>query len=152
MQLSRTTSTRQAQEGMEQRLLPAPNTANAAREAKSEPADFICESSSSEMSEKSTAPSPGLSAAPLGCIAERGEAERAADSADGLSCTLDEVPYAPDADADVCAACALTYATLAAGAGALACAVAFAAGACCARVGMRVRAACRCGAVGPYVP
>ena len=136
---------------MEQPLLPAPKTANAAREANTAPADFICESCSSEMSEKSTAPSPGLSAAPLGSIREG--VERAPDSGDGLSWTLDaEVPYAPDADADVCAACALTYATLAAGAGALACAVAFAAGACCARVGMRVRAACRCGAVGPYVP
>ena len=141
------------QESTGKRLLPPPQPA-APRKSDSAPADFICESCSSEISEMSTAPSLGLSAAPLGCIRERGEAERDPDgSGDGLSWTLDaEVPYAPDADADVCAACALTYATLAAGAGALACAVAFAAGACCARVGGRMRAACQCGAVGPYVP
>ena len=138
------------QESMGERLLPPPQPA-AAQDAKSAPADFVCESCASELSERSTAPSLGLSAAPLGSIREG--AERAPDSGDGLSWTLDaEVPYAPDADADVCAACALTYATLAAGAGELACAVAFAAGACCARVGMRMREACRCGAVGPYVP
>jgi len=141
-----------AQDTMGERLLPPPQPA-AARDAKSAPADFICESCSSEMSERSTAPSLGLSAAPLSCITERGEAERAPDSGDGLSWTLDdEVPYAPDADADVCAACALSYATLAESANVLACALAFAAGACCARVGGRLRAACRCGAVGPYVP
>ena len=140
-----------AEESMGERLLPPPQPA-AARDAKSAPADFVCESCASELSERSTAPSLGLSAAALGCIAERGEAERAPDSADGLSWTLDEVPYAPDADADVCATCALTYATLAAGAGAVACAVAFAAGACCARVGGSMRAACQCGAVKPYVP
>jgi hypothetical protein len=60
-----------------------------------------------------------------------------------------QVPYAPDADADVCAACALTCAAGASGIGALACSVAVAAGACGARVLARAGACLR---VGPYLP
>jgi len=147
-----------AQEGMDHRLLPAPKTAASAREADAAE-DLTGESCPSEMTEMSTAPSPGQSVAALGSIKERSEHSEheggLSSSSDG-SFSLDEVPYAPDADADVCAACALMCAACAlmcAAAAALACAVscaaAGAAGACCARVGARVRA-CLC--VGPYAP
>ena len=137
-----------AQEGMDQRLLPAPKTAASAREADAAE-DLTAESCPSEMSEMSTAPSQRLSVAALGSIRERSEHGGGLSSSGDGSFSLDEVPYAPDADADVCAACALMCATLAALACAVSCAAAGAAGACCARVGARVQA-CLC--VGPYVP
>jgi len=116
--------------------------------------DLICEGCLSDMS---TAPSQGPGA-PLCSIRERSEpSEPSVPSASSLDSDdfmrLDgQVPFAPDADADVCAACQLTYAAAAASFGALVSSVAFAAGACCARVGGRLRAGCLSGAVGPFVP
>ena len=137
-----------AQESMGERLLISPQTSAASREAAAAE-DPACESCPSEMSGMSTAPSQGLSVAALGSIWERSEHGGGLSSSGDGSFSLDEVPYAPDADADACAACALMCGAASTLACAVSCAAAGAAGACCARLGARVRA-CLC--VGPYAP
>ena len=138
-----------AQDCMNAPLLSLPHLPSS--EHAPDTAEDVCDGCQSDMS---TTPSPGPGA-PLCSIGEdSGERVPSVSSLDSDgSVRLDgQVPYAPDVDADVCAACALTYAAAAASLGALACSVAFAAGSCCARVGGRMRAACLSGAAGPYVP
>jgi len=92
--------------------------------------DLICEGCLSDMS---TAPSPGPRAplCTLGDDSEQRVSSASSLNSDDFMRQDGQVPFAPDADADVCAACSTTYAALAARLGALASSVAFAAGSCC---------------------